>query len=40
MGSFTLKGKEKVVSVFEVVSLARAGAAAAAPVAAQEASDR
>jgi adenylate cyclase len=40
MGSFTLKGKEKVVSVFEVVSLARAADAAAAPVASQEASDR
>jgi adenylate cyclase len=40
MGSFTLKGKEKLVSVYEVISLARAtGAAAAAPgVASQEAS--
>jgi adenylate cyclase len=39
MGSFTLKGKEKVVSVYEVVSLARAADAAPAPgVASQEAS--
>ena len=38
MGSFTLKGKEKVVSVYEVVSLARAADAAASPgVASQEA---
>jgi len=41
MGSFTLKGKEKVVSVFEVISLARAADAAASPgVASQEASER
>jgi adenylate cyclase len=39
MGSFTLKGKEKVVSVYEVVSLARAADAAPSPgVASQEAS--
>jgi adenylate cyclase len=39
MGSFTLKGKETKVSVYEVVSLARAADAAAAPgVASQEAS--
>jgi adenylate cyclase len=39
MGSFTLKGKEKVVSVYEVISLARAADAAASPgVASQEAS--
>jgi adenylate cyclase len=39
MGSFTLKGKEKVVSVYEVVSVARAADAAASPgVASQEAS--
>ena len=31
MGSFTLKGKEKVVSVYEVISLARAADAAASP---------
>ncbi len=31
MGPFTLKGKEKVVSVFEVISLARATDAAASP---------
>ena len=38
MGSFTLKGKEKVVSVYEVISLARAADAAASPgVASQEA---
>jgi adenylate cyclase len=39
MGSFTLKGKEKVVSVYEVVSLARAADAAPSPgVASQGAS--
>jgi adenylate cyclase len=39
MGSFTLKGKEKKVSVYEVVSLARVPDAAASPgVASQEAS--
>jgi adenylate cyclase len=38
LGSFTLKGKEKVVSVYEVVALARAEGAAASPgVASQEA---
>jgi len=31
MGSFTLKGKEKLVSVYEVISLARAADAAASP---------
>jgi adenylate cyclase len=41
MGSFTLKGKEKVVSVFEVISLARAADAASSHgVASQEASER
>jgi adenylate cyclase len=39
MGSFTLKGKETKVSVYEVVSVARAADAAASPgVASQEAS--
>jgi adenylate cyclase len=39
MGSFTLKGKETKVSVYEVISLARAAGVAASPdVASQEAS--
>jgi adenylate cyclase len=37
MGSFTLKGKEREVRVFEVTGLSRAGAAASPGVASQEA---